>query len=442
MVELTRHEGPHVVMLVNNNVTSDNRVLKSALSLVRGGLRVTVLGITRSGRQQEIAVGGAVRVLLLPVEPARAGSPAERVRWVTSAVQRRAANRLPVRSWRVALPIAGLLKKAFAPMLDELAPDVVHTHDVHLLGVATRWVSSARQRAHRPHLLYDAHELVSGLAPSAKRPASVIRAWAALEAEFIGHADRVITVSPLIAERLMGLYGLPDCPDVVLNAPVVFDRPNGSTSPVRMAAGVSPSARLLVYSGSLAAPRGVDSLISALPYLPPDHHVAILAVPYPNPYGQHLVHIARAIGVSDRVHLVPPVASHRVVDHLRGADVGVHPMWRGPNHDLALPNKLFEYLHAGLDLAVSDCDAMADFVREHRLGEVFRAGEAADLAAAVQRLAERPGCNPRERANLAQQFTWQRQELVLWSVYRDLLGCSIGTSSPWDRETFDTEVAV
>ena len=439
--QLTRGDGPHVVMLVNNDVTSDNRVLKSALSLVRGGLRVTVLGVTKSGRQQKFAIGGAVRVLLLPVEPTRSGPPAERVRWLTWVVQRRVAHRLPARSWRLALPIVGLLNKAFTPVLDELTPDVVHAHDVHLLGVAARWVSGMRKEGHSTCLVYDAHELVSGLVPSAKRPARVIRAWADLESAFIGDADRVVTVSPLIADRLRGLYGLPDRPDVVLNAPVAFAEPNSSRSTVRVAAGVPPSARLLVYSGGLAAPRGVDSLISALAHLPPDYHLAILAVPFPNPYGEHLVHTARSHSVAARVHLVPSVASHEVVDHLRGADVGIHPMWRGPNHDLALPNKLFEYLHAGLDLVVSDCTAMAAFVREHCLGEVFRAGDSADLAAAVLRLAARPVRDARERTKLAEQYSWQREEGLLWFTYRELLGARIGTTNPWDREMFHTEVA-
>jgi glycosyltransferase involved in cell wall biosynthesis len=427
-------------MLVNNTVISDTRVLKSALSLVRGGLRVTVLGVTRSRQQEEIVVGDAVRVILLPVQPNPSGSPVERVRWVSWAMRRRVASRLGARSWRRTLPIAGLLSKAFVAVLDELAPDVVHVHDVHLLGVAARWVSRRRGVGRSTCLLYDAHELVSGLVPSTKRPAHVIQAWAALEAEFIGHADRVVTVSPLIADRLEDLYGLPERPEVVLNAPVAFP-PDDSAATVRAAAGVPANATLLVYSGGLAAPRGVDSLISALPHLPTDHHAAILAVPPANEYREHLIRTARSLGVSDRVHLVPSVASHRVVDHLRGADIGVHPMLRGPNHDLALPNKLFEYLHAGLALVVSDCDAMAAFVHGHCLGEVFRAGDAADLAAAVIRLAKRPVRNMRERAILAEQFAWQRQEPVLWSVYRSLLDANIGTTSPWRREMFATEVA-
>jgi glycosyltransferase involved in cell wall biosynthesis len=428
-------------MLVNNGVSNDNRVLKSALSLVRAGLRVTVLGVSKSRRQQQITVGGAVRVFLLPVEPSRSDPRIGWFRWITWALRRRVASRLRARSWRLTLPVVGLLDKAFAPVLDVLAPDVVHVHDVHLLGVAARWVSGPRLADRRTRLLYDAHELVSGLVPSAKRPAHVIQAWAALEAEFIRRADRVVTVSPLIAERLESLYSLPHRPDVVLNAPVAFGTADGSMPTVREAAGVPPGATLLVYSGSLAAPRGVDSLIWALPHLSPEHHVAIMAVPHPNPYSERLVHTAQSLGVSDRLHLVPPVASHRVVDHLRGADVGVHPMWRGPNHDLALPNKLFEYLHAGLDLVVSDCDAMATFVREHCLGGVFRAGDAADLAAVVLRLAERRAHDTRERAILAENFTWQRQELVLWSAYHDLLGGRIGTTSSWERDMFDTEVA-
>ena len=85
--------------------------------------------------------------------------------------------------------------------------------------------------------------------------------------------------------------------------------------------------------------------------------------------------LAASLGVEDRLHVAPPVSQDRLVHYLSGADVAVHPMPGGsPNHDQALPNKLFEYLHAGLPLVVSDARLMAEFVTNHEAGEVFVAG--------------------------------------------------------------------
>lgn len=84
-----------------------------------------------------------------------------------------------------------------------------------------------------------------------------------------------------------------------------------------------------------------------------------------------------------------------VVEFLATADVGVHPLLAGiPNHEMALPNKLFEYVHAGLPIVVTDLRELGSFVRKHGLGEAFRSGDPADMAAGVEKGARQPGALP------------------------------------------------
>jgi len=92
---------------------------------------------------------------------------------------------------------------------------------------------------------------------------------------------------------------------------------------------------------------------------------------------------------------------------------------------MALPNKLFEYLHARIPVVVSDCRVMADFVLTHGHGEVFVAEDAVDLATQVRKvLADLPRYRAalNDDPELFDQLSWATQERVLWSVYRDLLG--------------------
>ena len=95
--------------------------------------------------------------------------------------------------------------------------------------------------------------------------------------------------------------------------------------------------------------------------------------------------------MADRVHFLDPVSADEVVAFLASADVGVHPLLGGfPNHEMALPNKLFEYLHAGLAIVVTDLKELGRFVRRHELGETFRSGDPADLAANVEKVLANP----------------------------------------------------
>ena len=153
----------------------------------------------------------------------------------------------------------------------------------------------------------------------------------------------------------------------------------------------------------------------------PRAHLALVTVPFPHPSTPALVERAAALGVADRLHVTAPVGQDDLIDYLTSADVALHPLPGGtPNHDQALPNKLFEYLHAGLPLVVSDAVLMADFVRSNDLGEVFATDDAADLARAVNRVLD--GDRVRvPRDELTARYCWQQQEPTLVELYRALM---------------------
>jgi glycosyltransferase involved in cell wall biosynthesis len=411
-------------MVVNNAVAHDARVMKSAITLSRAGADVVVLGVSGDGRAQHAELGSA-RFLRLPVLPPRAVSPGY-LRW---AATRRAGRLAPAASWRRALPVTGYYRRAFLPALAEVAPDVVHVHDVHLLAAVAE---QAGRAARRPAIVYDAHEYVAGLAVSGARTQRVVDGWAALEREHVGAADRVITVAPGLAERLRDLHGLPRTPSVVYNAPLAWQGGGSASRDLRAECGVPAGATLAVYSGALSAARGVDTLVRALPSLP-ELHVAVVAVPFPHPMTGRLRELADTLGVGSRLHFAPPVPSHEVPAYLSGADLAVSPIiGDSVSYDMALPNKLFEFLHAGLPMAVSDCRAMADFVRTNGLGTVFRAGDPADLARSVRELLADP---PRpDTSVLRATYSWQGQEPALVGAYDELVPGLVVPTQPWSAD--------
>ena len=402
--------GPRVVMVVNNGVVNDARVLKSAHTLARAGAQVVVLGVAPSGRRREKATSGGVQFVRLPVVPARAPSP----RYAWWAATRRLSRLGRATTWRRSLPVTRYYAKAFVPELRRLVPDVVHVHDVHLLGAVHEAFAGAPGA---PVVLYDAHEYVSSLAVSGARTQRAVDGWAALEREFIRQADRVVTVSPGIAERIRLDHGLSSPPAVVYNAPLLWPTPRTSRD-LRAEAGVMSDQRLVVYSGALSAARGLDTVVRALPLLP-SVVLAVVAVPFPHPMSGALLELAGAVGAPERLRFVPPVPSHEVPAYLSSADAAVSPIiGSSVSYDMALPNKLFEFIHAGLPVVTSDIAAMSAFVREHRLGEVFRQGDPASCADAVHRVLAAPP--PPAPMALRQRFSWQGQEAALVEVYRRL----------------------
>jgi glycosyltransferase involved in cell wall biosynthesis len=476
-------DAPHVVMIVGNDVTVDNRVLKTAATLSRAGARVTIVGYSPTGLRTQSSLGAVdlvrvpvpftlretrherrsrrrafrlpvgyrslqnetvarQRVQLLDRDPEhphawRIKAAVQSVR-VRAALRRRSdgATRLAWKawdkawggttlfaSWESVVPEADDYELAFGPVIDALEPDAIHAHDMHMLGVAARATARARAAGRRCTWVYDSHEWVAGLSQYGSRTKRIIAAWADHEAEFIRRADRVITVSPPLAGALQQRYDLPALPAVVLNIPP-DDASAEAVLGIREVVGLDPSVPLAVYSGGVQAARGVQTAVAALPHMP-EVHLAVVAVPHTRTTAvQRLAESARSLGVADRLHLLEPVPPHEVSSFLATADVGLIPLLHYGSHEMALTNKLFEYLHAGIPVVVSDCQAQAEFVREHGTGTVHRAEDPVDLARAVREALAR---NDELRAAssdeaLLARYSWEGQEPTLVEVYAGLLG--------------------
>lgn len=340
-------------------------------------------------------------------------------------------NRTPTgASWRSVLPDVHDYEIAFGPVIDSLAPDVIHAHDVQMVGIAERASARARLAGRTVPWVYDAHEYVAGLSQYGQRTRRVVAAWEDLEREYIRSAARVITVSPPIADELQRAYDLPRRPSVVLNIPAdppVHDRAaEGATEKlsVRKAAGLADDVPLLVYGGGMTAARGVNTAVEALRHLP-GVHLALVCVPHTRTsFVTKFRKQVEASDVADRVHFLEPAPPAGVVDYLSSATIGLHPSLHFGSHDMALPNKLFEYIHAGLPVVGSDLTTQTEFVNEHGIGEIHRAEDPVGLAEAVKKVL---GDLDRYRAavrdpKLREQYTWLHQEQILRGLYSDLLG--------------------
>jgi hypothetical protein len=115
------------------------------------------------------------------------------------------------------IPEADDLELAVGPVLDQLEPDVVHAHGVHLVGVVARHVARARAAGRAVRWLYGAREGIPGLPWNEDRTARVTAAWSVLEQRFIGGADAVVTVSAPLAEVYREVLRTV-CPEGVLAA--------------------------------------------------------------------------------------------------------------------------------------------------------------------------------------------------------------------------------
>jgi len=382
-----------------------------------------LLRLLRVGAEQRSRIARAVR--------SRATAIARRVRsaprrWHTVTIQRRyqvtsllyrsgvrGQQRRSARSrrWRRDLPEMHSWEAALGPVVDALQPELVHCHDIFHLGLAVR----ARARAAtRFPIVYDAQEFIPGLPSDPWRRA----AYSSLEEEYIHHVDAVVTVSQGLSDLLAKHYGVESA--IVMNAP--NRAPAAEVESLRSVIGLDADAKLLSFVGGLAPDRGADVVMSALPILPDDVHVAFVTNAVGG-YLDELVAMAESLEVSGRVHFAPFVAPEAVSAYISSSDLSVIALSRDViNYEIALPNKLFQAIHAGVPVVVSDNPEMKRFVEEHGVGVVCAGGDVESLAAGVARALD---CRQDFASRLADPelldlLSWERQSDVLLAVYEQL----------------------
>jgi glycosyltransferase involved in cell wall biosynthesis len=228
----------------------------------------------------------------------------------------------------------------------------------------------------------------------------------------------VITVSDGIAQRLRDLYRLPSTPTVVRNVSALM--PGGEPG-LRAQLGIGAEAPLVLHQGAPAPARGCEVLVDAVARLD-GVRLAFLGDPEPG-YGQQLAARIAALSVEDRIVMLPSVPLERLLSWTAEADVGVTLLQDTcENHRLALPNKLFEYIAAGVPVVASALPECAQLIAEYEIGWCVTPDDVAGLSAALAAaLAARDDGELRARlGRAAAELRWDVERERLVELYAGL----------------------
>lgn len=247
--------------------------------------------------------------------------------------------------------------------------DIFWANDMDVLLANTL---AAKLRGKR--LLYDSHEYWTEIPELIARP-KVRRIWHWLEKRLFPKVDRAATVNQSIADIYAEKYKKPV--HSIRNLPFLKPEPAKKTEP----------GHILIYQGALNIGRGLELMIEAMSHLP-DYQLRILGY---GPVENDLRDQAVKAGVEDRVRfygLIPFEELHPITQE---ASMGMSiEEDMGASYHYALPNKLFDYIQAGVPVLVSDLPEMRRVVEDYRVGEILsfeeRSGE--QLAKRIRDLVE------------------------------------------------------
>jgi glycosyltransferase involved in cell wall biosynthesis len=253
--------------------------------------------------------------------------------------------------------------------------DIYHAHDE--MALLACYIAA---RLRRKLLIYDAHELPLS-DPNVTRWYRLHALSTRLLKRMVPNCAGVITVSPPIAQEIHRHY---HGPEVLLIRNVPKYRTIRKNDRLRQYLGLSPNIRIVLYQGGLQSDRKLDRLIRAATFLERDIVIVLMGKGSEETQSR-LASLIISEGVADRVKIIPPVPYEELLDWTASADIGliVYSPDYSLNVQMCLPNKLFEYLMAGLPVLASSLDAVADILRTYDVGRVVSSLAPADVGAAI-----------------------------------------------------------
>ena len=352
--------GGRVAVLSFSRIVRDRRVLRQCAALADRGELAVVIGFADPGDR-----------IAHPFEsfPTPRPTTVHRLSTVT--------RQLPARlgGWAAEAGFWGAARHRWGlACLRRAAPSRVVANDWPALVVASRYKRGAPGvRVH-----YDTHEFAALEFDERLWWRVVYKPFVQrLEAAHIGAADAVSTVGARLAEALRAHHGLAELPAVIRNIPdriALHQRP--AEWPLR-----------LLYHGHVMPHRGLEALLDSLPRCAVPHRLTIRGDGDPG-YVAGLRRRAAELGLEARVTFEPAVPPDEVMPRAAAsADVGVFvPPLDTPQRHLTMPNKLFEYIGAGLAVLVSPGADLRAVVELHGVGVVAADSGAEAVAAALNRL--------------------------------------------------------
>lgn len=344
------------MLLPNHPYPPDIRVEKEAQALAQAGHEVLLLCRRDSGQSADEQVG-PVRAIRHRVSP-------------NSGLLRKMDSMIYLVT--MDSPSWG---SAMQSLITEHGAEALHLHDLPYVPSAIR-----AARACNVPVVLDLHENYPaalaqwgghGLENWLFSPARAAR----LEKRSIRRVDRIVVVVDEAKERLIGLgadsdkivvFGNTESVDLVPAEPLSLNPDKGLQ---------------LIYVGGVAAHRGLDTAVDAMPLILQHDPRATLTIVGDGASLATLKEQAARLGLQESVHFTGWLPKDKAMNAIEAANLALVPHHRSPHTDATIPHKLFQYMALGRPVLVSDCAPLARVVNDTGAGAVFHSGDAADLAA-------------------------------------------------------------
>lgn len=262
-------------------------------------------------------------------------------------------------------------------------------------------------------MIYDSHEYFTETPELVDRP-RVQRVWKRIEGFVVPRLKEMITVCDSIAELFHEKYGV-DC-HVIRNIPARAALPPKGD---KKALNLPDDKHLLVLQGSgINIQRGAEELVEAMRYLDD----CFLMVIGGGDVLATLKQMTTDLHIDDRVCFLPRMPYAEMMAYTQLAELGfVLDKDTNLNYRFCLPNKLFDFIQAGVPVVASNLVEVGKIIKKYDIGLFIPDHDPKSIAATIRQGLDDQEARMRWKQGLAQaaeELCWENEQQTLIEIYK------------------------
>jgi glycosyltransferase involved in cell wall biosynthesis len=385
-----------ICMHIVGAASADVRAMRAGTALAKAGFDISIIDV-ESQSTEENREGIRIKHMFVP----KAFSATRFKRWSLFRA--------------ISLLIRGTLS------LVTTSADIYHALDLPALPAC--YIAAIVRR--KP-VVFESYELPLSTLPPAEMGMSrrLLQALLALLLRhIIPRCTAVIVVSQPIVEEMRRRY---QCSNLSLIRNIAPYQRVVKNDILRQKLGLAAHVRIALYQGYLQPDRGLDTLIQAAPFLEKDTVIVIMGKDKVGMLAE-LDALIASKGIAERVKIIPAVPYEDLLTWTASADIGliIYTPDYSQNVQMMLPNKLFEFLTAGVPVLASPLEAVVDIITSYNIGYVVSSLAPASVGAAINAMLADQNALDRMRLNATraaqEDLNWEKERQKLIQLYHDIL---------------------
>lgn len=365
-----------IIALVSNNIATDQRLIKVGTTLSNRGYEFLLVGTTHRGKPE----------LNLPFF----------------------THRISLFFDKGALFYAELNLRLLLYLLTHLRSD----HILLANDLDTLLPAYIVAKLKKTPLAFDSHEIFSEL-PALNQNPKAKKVWKTLEKFLMPRLKTVYTVSNSYAQWFEKEYHI-SC-QLIQNLPFLAKTNRGISH--------SDSPYTLIYQGAMNPSRGIEKMILTMHHLPDCQLWLVGDGPELETYKE----LAQQQKLENQIKFWGRIAPEKLKEITSQAHLGLSLEEASAlSYRYALPNKLFDYIHAGIPvLGTWELPEVEAIVTKYGIGAVIQNNQAQHIAERVKFIRKYPFSHWTEKLETAAlQLNWQNQEQDLVAIFDGIASCA------------------